>query len=97
MTDQYLPNQGAPFTAVSVTLASGSQIQVVLPVCGLITNVDETGPNYIGYALRGAADSDAAWFIVKTTEAAGVTTTRFASAPFVMDQIWNDRASLSYS
>jgi len=29
MANQYLPNQGAPFTAASVTKADGSQVQVM--------------------------------------------------------------------
>jgi hypothetical protein len=49
---QYLPNQGAPFEATSVTKSDGSQIQVV--TSGLsIPDHDEIVLSYTGANLTG--------------------------------------------
>lgn len=96
---QYLPNQGAPFTATSTALGDSTQLQSVNAILPFISNFDDqgAGTTYTGYALRGAATSTASWFIMKSVLSAGITTIRFASAPFTMDQIWDNRVSLSYS
>jgi hypothetical protein len=99
VANQILPNQGAPFEATSVTLADSSQTQVVSAILPFISNFDDqgAGTTYTGYALRGASNAAASWFIMKSVLSAGITTIRFASAPYVMDQIWDNRASLTYT
>ena len=96
---QYLPNQGAPFTATSTQLADSTQLQSVNAILPFISNQDDDGAGtvYTGYALRGSANSAAAWFIMKSVVSGNVTSIRFASAAFTMDQVWNDRGSLVYT
>lgn len=96
---QYLPNQGAPFTAASIQLADTSQVQSMCAILPFVSNMDvvDATTTYTGYALRGASDAAASWFIMKTSVSGNVTSIRFASAPFTMDQVWANRASLSYS
>lgn len=54
-----------------------------------------TGTTYIGEAPVGAATSSASWRIQKIVVSGGTTTITWASSKF--DQIWDNRASLSYS
>lgn len=67
-----------------------------------IMNVDYAGganPVYVGYAAAGTADADAAWMITKYTydSSGNVTAARFAGGAADYDQVWDDRASLSYA
>lgn len=53
---------------------------------------------YIGYALPGTGKGEAKWLIKKLTYSSGlVTDIQFAGGSAQFDQIWNNRASLSYS
>jgi YD repeat-containing protein len=67
-----------------------------------IMNVDYDGganPVYVGYAAPGTADSAAGWMICKYTydSSGNVTAARFAGGAADYDQVWDDRASLSYA
>jgi hypothetical protein len=67
-----------------------------------IMNVDYDGganPVYVGYAAPGSADDAAAWLIRKHTydSANNVTAVRYAGGAAKYDQVWDDRASLSYA
>jgi hypothetical protein len=99
MSNQFLPNQGAPFTATSITLGDSSKVQSMCAVLPFISNYEDqgAGTTYTGYALRGSSNATASWFIMKSVTSAGITTVRFASAPFTMDQIWDNRVGLVYS
>lgn len=80
-------------------MADYAQVQSVNAMLPFITNKDDDGAGtvYIGYALRGASNATASWFILKQVTSGNITTIRFASNPFVMDQVWDDRASLTYT
>ena len=80
-------------------LADLSQVQSVNAILPFISNQDDDGAGtvYTGYALRGASGATASWFIMKQVTSGNVTSIRFASAPFTMNQIWDDRASLTYT
>lgn len=54
-----------------------------------------SGVTYIGEAPVGAATSAADWRIQKITVSGSTTTITWASSKF--DQIWDNRASLSYN
>ena len=76
-----------------------SQVQSVNAILPFISNFDDNGAGtvYTGYALRGASNATASWFIMKSVTVGDVTSIRFASAPFLMDQIWDNRAALTYT
>ena len=59
--------------------------------------IDEVDANttYVGWAQRGEATSASSWLIKKISVSGTVTSTQWAST--VYDQVWDDRASLSYS
>lgn len=80
-------------------LTTGAEIQSVNAMLPFISCLDDNGAGtvYTAYALRGAATSDAAWFIMKQVTVGTLTTIRFASDPFVMDQVWDNRAGLTYT
>lgn len=53
--------------------------------------------SYYGWASPGIATSTAAWRIMKKTVAGTVTSYTWADGDLNFDNIWNNRASLSYS
>lgn len=53
---------------------------------------------YIGYALPGSSKASPVWLIKKLTYSGNyVTDIQFANGVIQFDQVWNDRAGLSYS
>lgn len=64
-----------------------------------ITMVDVASSTvtYLGSAAAGSATSAAVWKIKKVLVASTITTISFASGSTAFDQIWDNRASLSYS
>ncbi len=100
MAIQNVANSPTNSYPVCITrLGDGSEVQSVNAMLPFISNMDDDGAGtvYTGYALRGSADSDAAWFIMKQFTSGNITTVRFASAPFDFTQVWDDRASLTYT
>ena len=87
------------FRVADIPLADGSKVQSMCAILPFISNFDDqgAGTTYTGYALRGASGASASWFIMKSVTSAGITTVRFASDPFTMNQIWDNRASLTYT
>jgi len=60
------------------------------------TQIDDTGTVvYIGKAVSGAATSAASFQIKRVTSATGVTL--WAGGTKAFNQIWDNRAALSYS
>lgn len=55
------------------------------------------GTTYIGKAGIGSATSSALWSIKKIVESASVTTITWADGDDLFNNVWDDRASLSYS
>lgn len=98
VSNSYL-SSNPDFPVADFRLADGAKVQVMSAIIPLISNQDVASASviYTGYALRGSADSTASWFIMKSVLTGNVTSIRFASLPFIMDQIWDNRASLTYS
>ena len=100
MAIQNVSNSPTNAYPVFVTrLGDGSEVQGISAMLPFISNTDDDGAGtvYTGYALRGTATSAAGWFVMKSVTTGTITTVRFASAPFEMDQVWDDRASLTYT
>ena len=100
MAVQNVANSPTNSYPVLVTkVAGGAEVQSINAMLPFISNLDDDGAGtvYTGYALQGSADSAASWFIMKQTTSGNVTSIRFASAPFDFTQIWDDRASLTYT
>lgn len=55
----------------------------------------DTATSYFGQATRGTAESSAGWYISRITKSGTITSVDLASDGF--DQIWDDRASLTYN
>lgn len=51
---------------------------------------------YVGKALIGKVDSDANWLIVKYTQTGSILKSEYANGSEAFDQVWNDRATLTY-
>lgn len=60
--------------------------------------IDEISDNliYIGESANGSDASDAAWRIKRISTSGTVTTIEWADGNGLFDNIWNDRASLTY-
>jgi len=63
------------------------------------TRIDEPSSDvtYIGLAPLGSLDSAAVWQIKKITLTGTVTDIKYADANLKFDNVWNNRAGLSYS
>lgn len=55
------------------------------------------GVTYVGKAPAGATPASASWQVKRLTESAGDLTIEFADGNSSFDNVWNDRATLSYS
>ena len=63
-------------------------------------DITGTAPNtvtYTGYGLAGAVEGNPVWRISKTTDTATTTVVLWADGNEKMDNVWTNRASLSYS
>ena len=83
MATQNVANNPLGSYPVLVTkVADQSQVQSINAILPFISNKDDNGAGtvYIGYALRGAADSAGAWFILKQVTSGNVTSIKFASS-----------------
>lgn len=63
------------------------------------SRVDEASASvtYVGKAVAGTADATAAWKISRITTSGSVIITEFADGNTNYDNVWSNRASLSYS
>lgn len=62
------------------------------------TIIDEASATvtYIGYAATKATTSQPQWQIVKIEISGTITTMKFANGSYSFNQIWDNRASLTY-
>jgi hypothetical protein len=51
---------------------------------------------YVGKALIGKVDADANWLIVRYTQTGSILKSEYANGSEAFDQVWNDRATLTY-
>lgn len=66
---------------------------------GLITKIDETNSKdvYIGKANVQTTGADPEWQIMNLVITGKITETFFADGDILFDNVWDDRASLTYS
>jgi hypothetical protein len=62
-----------------------------------ITDQASSSVLYVGKADVGSLTSAPAWQIKKLTSSGGITTTQYADGNSNYDNVWDNRASLSYS
>jgi hypothetical protein len=51
---------------------------------------------YVGKALIGKVDADAHWLIIRYTQTGSVLMSEYANGSESFDQVWDDRATLTY-
>jgi hypothetical protein len=63
------------------------------------TRVDEASSTvtYIGKAVPGTTNAASLWQISRLTQSGSVLSSEYANGSDAFNQVWNDRASLSYS
>jgi hypothetical protein len=73
-------------------------VDTTAPTSASKTLVDEqsTALTYVGKAAQGSATSAAVWQVFRVTVAGTITTIEYAGTG-LFDQIWDDRATLTYS
>lgn len=64
-----------------------------------VTAIDEASGNltYLGFAKLGVATSEAKWQILRIQKTGAVTLIQYADGDTRYNNIWDDRASLTYS
>jgi hypothetical protein len=85
------------YTVATIEL-DGKQVQLMLDKA--LTNIIDTTSSpteYYGAALPGTATSAASWRIMKKSVSGSVTTYAWAGGAATFVNIWDNRASLSYS
>lgn len=90
------------FRQTTVSVVAGNKVaqDVATSSTAMATIVDEASATvtYVGKAKIGAAQASALWQIAKITESGStILTTTWADGNSNFDNIWNDRAGLSYS
>jgi hypothetical protein len=76
-----------------------SRVAVTDETTALFTAIDEVNKNlsYFGFAAIGSSQSAAVWKISRLQKTGTVTLLQYADGDELFDNIWNNRASLSYS
>jgi hypothetical protein len=62
--------------------------------------IDDTGVGgitYVGFAVNGTPTSAPRWKVKKITEVGTITTIEYADGDSKFDNIWDDRATLTYA
>jgi hypothetical protein len=64
----------------------------------LTVRLDEVSDSlfYVGKALIGKVNSDANWLIIRYTKVGNVLMSEYANGSEAFNQVWNNRASLTY-
>lgn len=63
-----------------------------------LVKIDQSGDDtYIGFAKLGSVTNAAVWQLLKISDAGAVTTIAYADGNDNYDNVWDDRASKSYS
>jgi len=88
-------NKEALDTVVHTT--TGSPIAVVSEPYAIRLDDVGSGVTYVGYALPGTATSVASWQVKRLTETSGDCVVEWADGDADFNNIWDDRAGLSYS
>lgn len=83
---------------VSSRIVGDEHYQAMIPEDPFITRIEEASSTvtYIGKALPGTPTSSAGWQIKKITSTSE-TIVQFADGDLALDNIWDNRASLTYS
>ena len=63
----------------------------------LISDSSTAGTTYYGYAVAGTAVNAQGWAIKKVVVSGGTTNYLWSSGSLTLNQIWNNRTSLTYS
>jgi hypothetical protein len=63
------------------------------PIVDEVSNV----LSYVGYAPLGTKVTEAKWKVLRVSKTGNVTTTEYAGGLMLYNQIWNDRATLTYT
>jgi hypothetical protein len=98
MTVEVYNSQLLPSYRVAADIIDGAQNQwmVSRPFATRIDEASET-VTYFGWAVPGITDSLPRWRIMRQTVSGTVTSGEWADGNESFDNIWADRASLTYS
>jgi len=83
--------------AVDVGATSSNPLPVSEATLTIRVDEVDSSNTYLGTASVGSATSSASWQIKKIIESGTLTSILFADGDTSYDNVWDDRASLSYS
>ena len=86
---KFVESPSRPGESAVDVVASIKEAKVIIDQAGSIT--------YIGSANPGSLESDAVWLIQKISKTGSITKVEFAGGSESYSNIWNNRASLTYS
>jgi len=76
-------------------MSASHQNTVASPVLAIRLD-EQSGVMYVGEASLGASESAAVWRIKSVGTSGTITTVRWADGNAEFDNVWNNRAALSY-
>jgi len=88
---------GAPVTGTQLADKQGLDVATASIPFATIIDEPSSSVTYVGVALVGTDTAAAEWQIKRITVSGTVTTIEWADANAAFDNVWDDRASLSYS
>lgn len=83
----------------TTTMSDADELQIYYDMGSLVKRVDEASATvtYIGQAQDGSSIGNAVWQIQRITSSGGATEIEWADGNNNFDNVWDDRASLTYS
>lgn len=87
-------NKYADVTGTTIGSKRGLDIQDIPLAIQIDTPV--TGTTYVGFAEIGSTTSNSVWRVMRIVENGNSTSVTFANGNFNFDNVWDDRASLTY-
>ncbi len=88
---------GQAVTATDVGSKRALDVSIIASDYSVLLDEPTAGVMYIGKAATGSLTSDAVWQVKKLTESGTETSILFADGSNTFTNIWDARASLTYS
>jgi hypothetical protein len=92
-------NQGGYLSEIrDSSTAILNELQSDISAKRLTVRLDQVSDNlfYVGKALIGSVDSDSLWQVVRYTTTGSILKSEYANGSEGFNEVWNDRATLTY-
>lgn len=97
------PSPGIPVSQIGSFF--NQDFQQIYPIFRSVVDVEaipildevSTSLTYVGWAVLGTATSSPKWKIIRITKSGTITLTEYADGNMNYDNVWDNRAALTYS